>query len=117
MSNTTTDEQPTVPTLRAYARLARRAAAAVPGVAAVGGSPLAWLLGGTPGVRARCEDRGRLYLEIDVIAKLGQPMEALGHAVQDAVLLALRGLPGLRPVAIDIIITGIRYDKRGLPKR
>ena len=116
MSNDTPIERPVVPTLRTYAQAARRATVAVPGVARVGGTALAWLLGKVPGVHARREDRDRLYLEVEVIAKLGQPLEALGRAVQEAVALAVRALPGLRPVAIDIIITGIRYDKRGLPK-
>lgn len=115
--STNSNVKPARPSLRDYARAARRAAVAVPGVARVGGRALTWLVGAVPGVRARREERDRLYLEIDVVAKLGEPLHALGVAVQASVQCAVREMPGLRPVAIDIIITGIRIDKRGLPKR
>lgn len=105
------------PSPRAYALAARRAARRVPGVARLDGCACEWLVGGVPGVAVRVGERERLSVEVFVIAQLGQRVDLLGRAVQDAVAAAFKEIPGRRAVAIDIIISGIRYDKRALPKR
>ena len=104
-------------TPRTCALAARRAAAGVPGVAKVDGCFCAWLYGGVPGVTIRIEERGRLYVEIDIVAKLGESLQPLGNTVIEAVSTAMRALPGVHLMAVDITFTGIRYDKRALPPR
>jgi len=102
---------------RACALAARRAAKSVPGVARVDGCVCGWLTGGVPGVTIRIEERGRLYVEIDVVAELGQSLQPLGQVIKDTVMEALKPLPGVHLMAVDITFTGIRYDKRALPPR
>lgn len=102
---------------RTCAVTARRAAKRVPGVARVDGCICEWLTGGVPGVTIRIEERGRLYVEIDVVAQLGQSLQPLGRAIKDAVATELKLLPGIHLMAVDIFFTGIRYDKRALPPR
>lgn len=105
-----------VPSLRACALAARRAARAVTGVARLDGCLCGWLVGGVPGVEVREDDHHRLYVEVSVNAHMSQHLNHLGQIVQAAVADALKEIPGRRAVAIDIIITGIRFDKRALPK-
>ena len=88
----------------------------VPGIAGFGGCICEWLRGGVPGITVRVGERDRLYVEIVAVAHMNQRLEHLGGIVQEAVLSEFKDLPGLRPVAIDVIFTGIRYDKRALPK-
>jgi uncharacterized alkaline shock family protein YloU len=102
---------------RECGRAARRAAKRVPGVARLEGCVCDWLLGSVPGVDIRIEERGRLYVEVYTVARLGQRLDLLGEAVQQAIAAELKPLPGVHLMAIDIIFTGIRYDKRALPKR
>lgn len=109
-------QTPKVPTLRDYARAARRAALGVPGVARVG-SGWSWLWLAVPGVQVQREERDRLYVELSVTAAYGENLPVLGAAIQVAVREALRAMPALRPVAIDIIFTGMRPGKRAQPKR
>ena len=106
-----------IATPRVCALASRRAAQGVPGVARVGGSVLAWLVGGVPGVTIRIEERGRLYVEIDIVAHLGQTLPFLGDTLIEAVREALKPLPGVHLMAVDIHFTGIRFDKRALPLR
>lgn len=105
------------PPLRAYALAARRAAKGVAGVAGLEGCVCEWLAGGVPGVTVLAQERHRLVVEIRVIARLGHRVDEVGRAVQAAAHSAFEQLPGLRVVTIDVVVTGIRYDKRALPKR
>lgn len=105
------------PPLRAYALAARRAAKSVAGVAGLDGCICQWLAGGVPGVTVLAQERHRLVVEIRVIARLGHRVDEVGRAVQAAAHSAFEQLPGLRVVTIDVVVTGIRYDKRALPKR
>lgn len=106
-----------VPSLRTYALAARRAAKRTPGVAGLGGCACAWLSGEVPGITVRQDEHGRLIVDVEVIAEMNRQLDIVGRAVQDAIAAEFSNLPGLRPVAVDIHFTGIRFHKRGLPKR
>lgn len=104
------------PSLRTYALAARRAAKGTPGVAGLAGCACAWLSGEVPGVSVRQDEHGRLIVDVELIAEMGQQLDIVGHAVQEAIAAEFSVLPGLRPVAVDIHFTGIRFHKRALPK-
>jgi uncharacterized alkaline shock family protein YloU len=56
-----------------------------------------------PGVRVRLDAEGRLHIAVSVVVRYGTDLRRLGNAVQESVVIAVRGLCEYPVGRVDVI--------------
>lgn len=87
----------------------------VNGLSANLGSDLAELLGKknlTKGIRVQMEEE-KVKVELSILMNYGHTIPEVGKAVQDGVKSAVESMTGLEVAEVNVIVSGIAFEKKG----